>query len=130
MLEVGANFAEPLSVRSGLLVIGFNLLALRAGVVVVMNIALPGLFLGLGMKRRDFCHKTPLLSSRACCSLGPSPRAVLYGGHTRPARRFYGQTADFLGSGHLLGKAVPTRQAVRTFSCPTARAYRLNSGEP
>lgn len=80
MLEVGANFAEPLSVRSGLLVIGFNLLALRARVVVVVNVFLPGLLLGFGMKRRDFCHGHPLLLSSERRSLGLSRRMVLYGG--------------------------------------------------
>ena len=59
MLETRAYLAEPFTVRACLFVVGLYLLALRARIVVVVNVGLARLLLGLRVKWRDFGHGTP-----------------------------------------------------------------------
>jgi hypothetical protein len=75
VLELFAHLAARLTVRSRLLVFGLYLLALRARVVVVVNVALTRLLLGLRVIRGHFRHGTPLLlSSNASCLVYDSAR--------------------------------------------------------
>ena len=76
MLEFRANLAERLAVRSLLFVVGLYLLALRAGVVVVVYVALPRFFFGLCVKRWDFGHLSPPMGKWAFDS---SPKCIRTG---------------------------------------------------